>query len=105
MKRKTVKKLSKRILNLTAKIIANERRIEGGSRTVKETTGFTLQLVYLTAYNVPEHNIFNPHFYRISSTFKPIQEIQYTIDGVVFRDRIRIIFAARERIIVNGGIF
>lgn len=36
-------------------------------------------------YYVPEHNIFNPLFYRISSTFKPIQDIQYTIDGVVFR--------------------
>lgn len=52
---------------------------------VKGATGFTLRLVCLTAYNVPEHNIFNPLFYRISSTFKPIQEIQYTIDGVVFR--------------------
>lgn len=30
--------------------------------------------------------IFLIHFFhRISSTFKPIQEIQYTIDGVVFR--------------------
>lgn len=97
MKRKTVKKLSKRILNLTAKIIASERWIEGVRGQWRGPTGCVLRLICPMAYNVSEHNIFNSLFFieyqAHSSQFRKFN-IRSTVSC---SGRIRIIFSPREK--------
>lgn len=97
MKRKTVKKLSKRISNLTAKIIASERWIEGVRgewRGIPQNSSYGL--ICPTAYNVSEHNIFNPLF------LSNIKHIQANSGNSIYDRRCRVpaafvLFSPRAR--------